>query len=352
MICKRLALALLTLTALWGCERRELVEASEHVEIKVEVNIEAVANVKVNVYNEHIPLPDLETEMMRVLVYDVDTKNLLSQSFLSSKQVSEEGNQLLSGTLNISHGNYDILVYNFDTPTTQISYETNEESIIAYTQPIPKALRDIYMCPTKGEEENTSDEELDIRYEPDHLVVAHEEGFRISPHDTLVVISTEATTIVDSYYLQIHVEGMQYASAATAVISGLSPSNHIGLNERTEDHPVAIAFELSKSTDENYEGENKDVLCAVFNTFGKIPDSDSELYVTFNVIDTGGNLQRYSTSLNEIFDSEDARERHWLLIDETWTIENPNPGVDPNNQGGGFQPTVDDWEEEFGEIYL
>ena len=195
------------------------------------------------------------------------------------------------------------------------------------------------------------DDDYQIRYEPDHLVVAAEHNLRISPHDTLVIIQTEATTVVDSYYLQIHVEGMQYASSATAVITGLSPANHFGLGIRETNPPVDVAFDLLKSTDEKIPGENKDVLCAVFNTFGKIPDSDSELTVTFNVIDIAGNLQKFETSLNRTFLTEDAIERHWLLIDETWVIENPDPDG-PSGGGGGFQPTVDDWEEEQGEIVL
>ena len=144
---------------------------------------------------------------------------------------------------------------------------------------------------------------------------------------------------------------MQFATAASAVISGLSPSNLFGLDERTKSPVAGVAFDMNKSTDPRLPGSNKDVLCAVFNTFGKIPDASSDLYVTFKVIDTGGNYQTYTTSLDRVFLTEDAIERHWLLIDETWVIEDPNPDKPPQT-GGGFQPTVDDWEEEHGEIAI
>ena len=339
---------LLALATFAGCERRPLEEASEFVSLRVDVDIRAVANVKVDVYNEFIPVPDLNTDMMRVLIYDPTTKNLLSQSFISSKTYSEEGNQVLSGSLNISYGNYDIVVYNFDTPTTQVTGESNETTLMAYTSEVSSSMKSKFLGKTK---DDPTLDNIDIYYEPDHLVVAREHDFRISPHDTVVVISTEARTIVDSYYLQIHVEGMQYASSATAVITGLAPSNHFGLDERDEDTPIAVAFDLQKSTDPRLAGENKDVLCAVFNTFGKIPDSSSELRVTFNVIDVAGNLQQFETSLDRIFQTEDAIKRHWLLVDETWTIENPDPNPQPGGSGG-FQPTVDDWDEEHGEIAL
>ena len=340
------AALLLTLVA---CERRPLQEASEFVQIKVKVNVQTVANVMVDVYNENIPIPDVNTDMMRVLVYDPTSQKLLTQSFISGKTFDEEGNQVLSGTLNIAYGNYDFLVYNFDTPITQVSGEANEKDILAYTGEIPPAQKYRYSGMTKAEGDPESLMELDMRYEPDHLLVAREHNLRVSPHESVIVIETEAHTVVDSYYLQIHVEGMQYASSAMAVISGLSPSNHIGLDERTVDPSVAVAFDLNKSTDPRLPGENKDVLCAIFNTFGKIPEVTSDLYVTFNVIDVAGNLQQFTTSLDRVFKSENAILHHWLLIDETWVIEDPLPD-EPKN--GGFQPTVDDWEEEHGEIVL
>ena len=348
-IFKLIACATALVVALVACERRPLEEASEFVEIKVKVNVQTVANVMVDVYNDKIPLPDVNTDVMRVLVYDPSSQKLLTQSFISGKTIDEEGNQVLSGTLNISYGNYDFLVYNFDTPVTQVSGETSETDILAYTSEIPPAQKYRYSGMTKADSDPSSLLDLDMRYEPDHLLVAREHNLRVSPHESVVVIETEAHTVVDSYYLQIHVEGMQYASSAMAVISGLSPSNHIGLDERTFDPSVAVAFDLNKSVDPRLESENKDVLCSIFNTFGKIPDIKSDLIVTFNVIDIAGNLQQFQTSLDKVFLTEDAIERHWLLIDETWVIDNPLPD---EPRGGGFQPTVDDWEEEHGEIVL
>ena len=40
--------------------------------------------------------------------------------------------------------------------------------------------------------------------------------------------------------------------------------------------------------------------------------------------------------------SEDARERHWLLIDEVWEIP---PPVTNDDESGGFRPEVDDWDD-------
>lgn len=327
-----------------GCIRRNLEDMIEQVAIRVEVNVKTVANVSCDIYNENIPVPNVNTDMMRVMVYDPNTKNLLTQSFISNKTV-EGGNQVLSGMLNISYGNYDFVIYNFDTPTTQVTGENNEESILGFTSEIPEAMRTRYLGTKKDDYEN-----VHINYEPDHLLVAREHDLRVSARDSIIVIKTTAETIIDTYYIQIHVEGMQYASSATAVINGLSPSNHFGLNERTEDPTAAVCFEMVKSHDFRVPGENKDVLCAVFNTFGKIPEATSNLHVTFNVVDVAGNLQQKDINLDTTFRTEDAIERHWLIIDETWTIV--DPGQNQNTGGGGFQPVVDDWDVENADIVL
>ena len=340
----RLALAAIILASAFSCIRRPLEDMIEQVAIRVDVNVKTVANVTCDVYNENIPVPSVNTDMMRVMVYDPGTKNLLTQSFISNKTI-ENGDQVLSGMLNISYGNYDFLIYNFDTPNTQVTGENSEESILGYTSEIPEAMRTRYLGTKASDYEN-----VHINYEPDHLLVAREHNLRVSPRDTLIVIKTTAQTIIDTYYIQIHVEGMQYASSATAIINGLSPSNHFGLNERTEDPTAAVCFDMVKSTDFRLPGENKDVLCAVFNTFGKIPEATSNLHVTFNVIDVAGNLQQRDINLDTVFKSQDAIEHHWLLIDETWVIQKPDDSQQTG--GGGFKPVVDDWEEEQADIVL
>ncbi len=246
-----------------SCERRPLEDASELIRIMVEINVEFISNVTMDIYNENIPVPDFNTDMMRVMVYDPDTKNLFKQKLISSKTIDENGNQVFSGSLDISYGNFNFLVYNFGTPYTRVESVNNEDEIVAFTDPIPESLRDRYLSTKIGEE---ASKPISINYEPDHLVVASEKNLRVSPHDSVVVIKTVARPINDTYYLQIHVEGMQFASSATAVISGLSPSVRFGAGVRTVEPSVAVAFDLNKSTDYRLPGANKDVLCAVFNT--------------------------------------------------------------------------------------
>ncbi|MBO4455587.1 MAG: DUF5119 domain-containing protein [Bacteroidales bacterium] len=352
------AIVLILLAA--SCDLRPLEDPSELVNIRINVNVKTVINVTARhtLYTGNPKINELtaekdyqlKTDIMRVLIYNPKTKSLVNQSFVTSKSEKEDGSQMFTGTLNISYGTFDFLVYNFDTPTTQVKDENNEDQILAYTNELTESQRSSML----GSKADTFDN-IPIHLEPEHLMVAHHPEMRVSPHDTVVVIHTEASSIIDTYYIQIHVEGMQYASTrANAVISGVSPSNHIGQGTtgggvRTTDPAGAVCFELRQSTDTTYAGANKDIMCAVFNTFGKIPDAKSDLRVTFNVVDIAGNLQQKEVNLDEIFKTEDAVERHWLLIDEVWTIEKPE---NPSTPGSGFQPWVTDWEITEGNISL
>ena len=352
--------AALVMVSFSACHRRPLEEPSGAVRIAIKVDVKTVTNVNANIrssvvlYGSNTSLWDeklsqLDPELMRVLVYDPETDKLLTQSFISSTEIDAEGNKVFMGSLGISHGNYNFLVYNFDTPTTQVNQENSEQSIIAFTDEVSPAMKARYLG-TKADD----DEDINIHYEPEHLLVANEKDVRISPHDTLVVVRTEASTVVDTYYLQVRVKGMQFASSASAVISGLSPSNHIGYNIRTVDPSAAVVFDMQKGQDLSLDGDNKDVLCAVFNTFGKIDQVSSDLYVTFNVFDTAGNLRQYTANLDDVFKTEEAILYHWLIVDESClVIDIPDPGVNPPTPGnGGFQPQVDDWEEEEGTMVL
>ena len=357
-------LAALVLLVSASCHRRPLEDPSDVVRIKIDVNVRAVTNVNANIrssvhlYGSNTSLWDekldqLHPELMRVLVYDPDTDKLLAQSFISNTEIDANGDRVFSGNLGITYGNYNFLVYNFDTPTTQVTAENDESDILAFTTEISSSVR-ARLLGTKANDGVIEDYAgISIRYEPEHLLVGNERDVRISPHDTMVVIHTEAKTVIDTYYLQVRVRGLEFASTATAVISGLSPSNHIGFNERTVDPSAAVAFELKKGQDTSLDGENKDILCAVFNTFGKIGNITSDLFVTFNVYDTAGNLLQYRANLDNVFESELAKKYNWLILDDSvLVIDIPDPGQGHTQTSGGFQPQVDDWEEETGEIIL
>lgn len=345
--------AILLVIAAASCHRRPLYDPETLVKVRVKVNVKAICNITEETKRNKDPklyekrTLSMNTDEMHVIVYWPDTKMVYTQAWLRNK-ADENGEQVLFGDLAVDYGKWDVVIYNWDTQSIQKTGFGSEQTLIAYTEEIPSSTRVKYLGTKAGEFDGIA-----IHEEPEHLFVAHK-GVEIMPTDTVLVINTEAATIIDTYYLQIRVKGIQHATNnANAVISGLSPSNRFALNLRTEDPSAAVCFPLMTSKDERLpEGEN-DVMCAVFNTFGKIKDVTSDLHATFSVVDTGGNLQTLDVNLDDVFKKKEAIENHWLIIDHVvWEIKDPG-GTDPQpGSGGGFQPVVDDWEEEHGEIVL
>lgn len=321
-----------------GCERRPLVDRDDNVTLKVTVNVKNVLNVTAGIYNENIPLPDIPVGMFRVLLYDTYTKERVGETFISNKSTDNEGNTVVSGRIKLNPGTYDIVCYSFDTPSTLVRGTESRNSITAYTSEISEHLY------SRFNSRAVSDPR--IYYQPDHLVVAHKEAYTIEEKANDITIECDGYTLTDTYYVQIRLVNGEYASNATAVLSGLSKENRIGFDEPGTE-PAATYFEMQKSVDVRLRTANQNVLCALFNTFGKIPGEHSDLKVTFNVITTRGDIQELEVDMDEVFETEDARLRHWLLIDKEFVIEPPKA-----TGGGGFQPTVDDWDGRHGVIEL
>ena len=104
---------------------------------------------------------------------------------------------------------------------------------------------------------------------------------------------------------------------------------------------------MYRSAKPGARSDNEEVLCAVVNTFGKRPDDidpsvESQLFVTFNVITVEGKVVELTVDMDDIFLTEDAQKRHWLLIDKVFEIPIPE------TVGGGFKPGIHKWDEEHG----
>lgn len=331
-------------TLFLSCERRPLVEVTEQVKIRILIKMNTILNVTTGIYNDYIPVPEVEPKVIRVMFYDPETRELRTQGFISRKSVDADGNEYIEGEVSVRPGTYDILCYNFDTPSTLVENENNWNDILAYTSEISEVIYARF-----GSRNEMTGIKPKVYYEPDHLLVARKEQLHIPEHTELFVIDMEATSVIDSYYIQIRLKNGQYASDATAMLTDLSPSNKFGLNQRIHTEYAATFFEMHRSIDPASRVDGDEVLCAVFNTFGKRPDGidpsvESRLFVTFNVITTEGKILEMTVDMDEIFLTEDAVKRHWLLIDQVFEIPKPE------SSGGGFKPGGEAWDEENGVV--
>ncbi len=302
-------------------------QGNDEIEVRVVLKTDGVSNVSCDIYNVVQPKPAMTSEMLRVLFYAPENGRMVAQCFISQKMLTPEGDELIYGRTYLPPGDYIMLAYNFDTETVRVEHENAISEINAFTPEVSGNLDALPGGNVAGR----------VFRQPEHLLVARQH-IRIVEDSRLQVIEAEARTVVDTYYLQIRVRGLKYASKAKATLSGMSPSNRFGVNERSTDD-AKILFDLLGGMDPHIEDENQDVLCTLFNTFGKIETETSNLTVRFEVITHDGKQCVKTLNIDSVFLTEDARERHWLLIDEVLNIP------EPQHLEGGFVPGVTDWDE-------
>ncbi len=329
---------LVGLLALSGCVRRDLLDPELAAELRIRLLTDGVHNVTCDIYNPELPRPALTSDKLRALIYNASGEKLLSQGFLSHKSYDAAGNEVLSDAISLTSGDYRIVGYNFDVDRTQIEHESKYSTIRAIGTEIPRSYYTRFGTRTTKSEA--------IFFPPEHLLVAREEALHVANHTGVKRIELDARTVVETYYLQIRISGLEHiASNALPVgsLSGMSPWYYLGENRYEETISTSLYFELQPSTDPRIEEENQDVICALINTFGRIPESESELSVTFSVLTRDGETHQKVVDMRPIFESQAAREHNWLLIDEVWEIPAP---IFPDDSGnGGFNPEVDDWED-------
>lgn len=328
-----MAIALTGFLVLSGCHRRPLEDPDDFIRVKIEVDVDNIPNVTKFIYNDKVKAPEIKPEMMRVLFYSEDGNRIAVDTYFSDVK-KENGKRVLSGDISILPGKYNILAYNFDTESILTRNDSRFSEIEAYTGAVTKNFGKAFSIKAPSPSS--------VVYEPDQLVVACEELHEIPYHQGIHKIQTTATSVVETYYLQIKVDGLQYVSNAQAILSGLVGSNKIALNERVN-NPASVYFTLQKSKD-----KGEDVICAVFNTFGRIEDSANDLLVTFSIATVDGKIVQKPFEISNLFKTEDGRLRHWLLLDEKIKIDKPEKPV----TGGGFIPEVIGWEEEKHTIEL
>lgn len=308
-----------------SCQRRPF---AEHT---TEVNL--VLNVKTDiVINDEVPMP----ETMRIGLYETDGGSVQYTDYISST----------GGLIHPKPGTYDLVVYNIGTESTQIRNEKSHDDIEAFTSEVSsflksqlgKFLEKRAQAQAKAEPEAKEEK---IVFEPDHLFVGHlrqteipallEDGDDIEIH-----LNVDAHSVVETWNVEIpNVDGVEYVQKAVAIISGQAGSHFIGREEDSSES-VSIYFEMSVDKETG-------VLFGKFNTFGKHPEAQSVLSLDINLTDTGGNEHHYHFDVDSDFMDNPALE---IVVEDVVKVEQPTGG------GGGFAPTVNDWEEVRTEINI
>ena len=353
-----LCLGLLVLAT--GCERRELVEPGNTHYVRVYIN-EEIRNVTYGFYNEGNARPAYTPPaVLRVILTNPLNGESMAERFLRDRGSDEHGTYY-EGYIIAEPGLYSLMAYNFDTETTLVAGHTNHNHAKAYTNEIASHLYTRIPSRTATKADDGQPRER-IVYEPDHLFAANCGGVSI-PHtnrvDTLRPVDGSARfvaeSIVRSYYMQIQVKGMEFTTSSVGLLTGMAGSSWVNGTGMIQGDSVTVYFEMQPG--ENSAAGMKttgngtsttSVLYTTFHTFGKLPEAQNELEITFDFLTTYGVPYSEAINITHLFSTPEAINNQWLLIDHTIKIPEPPPG----SVGGGLNPDVGEWNDENVDIRI
>ena len=339
---------------LLSCEHRPLVEIGNTHYVRIYLD-EKIPNITQGFYDENLPHPEYgRPKIMRVMLCDRVSGRKVAERYLQRPGVDEKG-YYLDGYIIAPPGDYDLMAYNFGTETTLLSEENNYRLVTAYTNPVSPIYYDKIPSATKRENINGND---DIVYCPDHLFVVTGERIHLPLKAVADSIKDSngdyfrAKTVVESYYIQVRISGIQWVRSSVGLLSGISRTRNLSSGEIDRSAPGRVFFEMAdkdrgtlSESDSKTKGQTA-VIYATFNTFGRIPDMESILDVNFEFVKTDGGTQVETLDITPLFDTPECRNNRWLIIDKEIQIQPPKEG------GGGFAPGVDDWDDSDADITI
>lgn len=314
-----------------SCQRRDF--ANKTTGVNVEISIDTEVDLPGGV-----AVPDI----MRVDLYEPETGKLKYTDYISST----------GGVIHPAPGNYDMIVYNINTESTQIRNESNINDIEAFTSDVSAYLKSqlaqflakraqAKMEREKERVKSPSESEERIVYQPDHLFVGRAVNVNIpviyeGDKDRKIVVKVDASSVVETWKVTIsNIKGIEWVTSAVAIMSGQVESSFIGKDEDSED-VVSIYFEKMIDRENN-------MLVGYFNTFGKHPDELSLLSLDINVVDISGEEHHFHFDVtSDFFDNPESHIK----------VDNPIEIEEPKVEGGGFVPEVEDWESVNKDIIL
>lgn len=330
-----------------GCDFRPLVEPGNTHYVRVYLD-EHILNVTEGFYNpDHVRPEYKRPEVMKITLGDKSSGTVVAERYLRNHGEDARG-FYYEGYVICEPGDWSLLSWNFGTSSTLISDPTEQYVTKAYTNKIASHLMSnlpsrLYKKSSDGTKADENLKPEKIVYEPDHLFVSRSGDVKVPYSNKIDTLRTPegdfftASTIVESWYIQINVKGLKYVSSALALMTGLSGSKTLYDSEIDRDDDVTDYFEMI--ADPVPEGGDTGVIYATFSTFGKIPRVKSDIEFTIDFMTNYGKAVSATVDITDEFKKENAIKHQWIILDKV--IEIPDP---PKNTGG-FAPGVNDWKD-------
>lgn len=318
-----LPLCVLFLVMAAGCRRIPMYEAGAGIYLRVAVDqsLEPAMAAQLD-FDARPELRDKVVgripELVRAGFYDAVSHELVKEDFLPAT----------GGFVDIPAGVYDVIVYGLGTEATQVSGTESRAGVYAFTSATGIRVRMQGVKADEGE-----GDEQPVIFEPDHLFFGRISGAQVPVHPTdaeIVVLSAELSRLSESWILEIvDVEGAERIRKAEVYLTGQAAGRFLW-DGRTSGHPCSLGFETEIDV-------TNGSLFAVFNTFGRYPQTETDVIVNLLVTTANGSRLRYVFDVTPQWLNPD-NSAHRIVIEERVKI----PGDD--YLGGGFDPIVNDWD--------
>lgn len=347
-------LLLMSVCVLTSCEHRPLedpIDFSKGRFLRVYFN-EHIRNVSFGFYDASKQPSNYQSPvLLRVVCADPLSGEVVTERYLSDYGRDEKG-YYIQGNVSAPEGAYKLMAYTCDVEHVNFLYEYSFHSLMAYSVELSSSEAN-RVFPTRDENVLINEP---IHHQPGHLFVANVDNVYFGPEVLSDTIFTEAKshpvaeTIVKTYYMQVNVKGVEYVRSAVALITGMSGGKRIYNNEMLTDDPVSIFFSLNNGLDKARTDKETRVAYATFNTFGKLPDVEGYIEISFEFKTIYNTVQTETFRVTDLFETPLVRDNQWIIIDKV--IEIVPPEGEEDVTGGGLSPGVSDWEQIEGSITI
>lgn len=301
---------------------------------------ETIQNIHTGFYRESESLPYVVPEKVKALLCDPSTGEVVATRYLQNEGRDERG-RYFEGHIQCRPGKYLFLARSFGSENTIVSNEDNYFEAFAFTSPL--SMSQAAMLPAKA---NLDTMRVNM---PDHLFVSScEVNVPYSTYvDTLQAPDGgffTAQSIVDSYYIQLRVKGIQYLSSVHSLLAGLSGRAMLHNGAKIPD-PVEIFFDMTYADIDQDEA----VIYATFNTFGLAQSKsyDKGIMLQFIITTLDGKPHTHIIDIADEFQKPEAINNKWILLEKMIVIPPPSGDGD-----GGFTPDVEDWTDVYSDIVI
>lgn len=297
------------LAVLTSCEHKEL--CYDHT-----------PSVAVNVIFDWRNAPDATPRSMSCYLFPTDGGKVLRYEFTDRT----------GGVIRIPAGRYDALCLNSDTET--INYRnTDREKSFEVTTRTTALLSDLASlgvhsseAPRAGGTENER-----VVLSPDMLWSDHAESIELERTSVQQTVTFYPKVSVCRYTVEIrNADNLKYVSDISGSLSSLAGGLLAGKAETTEER-VTIPFDATFSVEQH-------VVTGQLLAFGHCPSVQNRNQLTIYAVLADQSRWYYTYDVtDQIHSAPNQRDVH-IVLDG---LPLPKPIVN----GGGFQPTVDEWQE-------